>query len=374
MRILRSFISFAATLVFLSAAAAPAAAQDALLIVAHGARQPEWNERVIRLAEQVDWPGPVGVAFLMNAAPEHRLDTVAARLDAAGAERIIVLPLLVSSFSGHYEEIRYYVGERTEAPHHAHYQPLRTRARLVLAPAMDDHEVITRILADQVRAISSNPADESVVLVAHGPNEDSDNRLWLERLGHHAERLQKQFGFRRVEALTLRDDAPKPIRDAATEHLRSVVSRFGQDSRVLVLPVLISVGHIQKQIHERLAGLAYTMSEAGLAEHPLAAEWVRQQAASVISSAATDGRQQVPEPLTARNTEHKGQRRSRLEPGTLDVKRHSRVATRSLSQRPDVALASTAKKDTISLLFLRGRALRFGGQILTLGYSISSKP
>jgi sirohydrochlorin ferrochelatase len=286
MRILTPFRKFTAAVVFLTAATLTAAAQDALLIVAHGARQPEWNERVIRLAEKVDWPGPVGVAFLMNAAPEHRLDRVAARLDATGAERIIVLPLLVSSFSGHYEEIRYYVGERSEAPHHAHYQPLRTRAQLVLAPAMDDHEVITRILADQVRAISVNPAEESLVLVAHGPNEDSDNRLWLERLGHHAERLQKQFGFRHIETITLRDDAPKLVRDAATEHLRAVVSRFGQDSRVLVLPVLISVGQIQKQIHERLAGLNYTMSEAGLAEHPLAAEWVRQQAASLASRTA----------------------------------------------------------------------------------------
>ena len=77
-----------------TAAAGP---QDALLIVAHGARQPEWNQRIFRLAEQVQWPGPVGVAFLMEAAPEHRLATVAARRDAAGIERIIVVPLLVST-------------------------------------------------------------------------------------------------------------------------------------------------------------------------------------------------------------------------------------------------------------------------------------
>lgn len=261
-------------------------AQDALLIVAHGARQPEWNQRIFRLAEQVQWPGPVGVAFLMEAGPEHRLDTVAARLDAAGIERIIVLPLLVSSHSGHYEELRYYVGQRAEPPHHAHYQPLRTRAILVLAPAMDDHPILTRILADQVRAVSTNPASETLVLVAHGPNEDEENRIWLEHLGRHAERLQQQFRFRRIEVTTLRDDAPAPIRDAATEQLREIVRRAAEDSRVLVVPVLISVGHIQKQIQERLKGLVFTMSETGLAEHPLAAEWIQEQASALQSAAA----------------------------------------------------------------------------------------
>ncbi|MCL6480658.1 MAG: hypothetical protein K6U02_02925 [Firmicutes bacterium] len=265
---------------------ASAGAHDALLIVAHGAQQPGWNQRILRLAEQVQWPGPVGVAFLMGAAPGHRLDTVAARLDAAGVVRIIVLPLLVSSHSEHYEELRYYVGQRAEPPPHAHNPPLRTRAKLVLAPAMDDHPILTRILVDQVRAISTDPASESLVLVAHGPNEDKENHIWLEQLGRHAERLQEQFHFRRVEVTTLRDDAPAPIRDAATEQLRQIVRCAAEDSRVLVVPVLISVGHIQKQIHERLKGLSYTMSETGLAEHPLAAAWIQQQALALQSAAA----------------------------------------------------------------------------------------
>ncbi len=62
--------------------------------------------------------------------------------------------------------------------------------------------------------------------------------------------------------------------------------RPAEASRVLVVPVLISVGHIQKQIHERLKGLSYTMSETGLAEHPLAAEWIQQQTSALQRVAA----------------------------------------------------------------------------------------
>ncbi len=267
-------------------ASVPARGEDALLVVAHGARHGEWNQRVARLVEQVNWPGPVGVAFLMEAPPEHALDTVAARLDQAGVERIVVVPLLLSSFSGHYEELRYYVGQRAEPPEHVHYAPLHTRAKLVLTPAMDDHPLVSQILADQVRPLIAEPSRESVVLVAHGPNEEDDNQRWLERLGRHARPLRETYGFQRVEVVTLRDDAPKAVRDAATEHLRATVQAAAADSRVLVVPVLISVGRIQQQIRERLQGLDYVMSESGLAEHPLAAEWVLQQALEVRATAA----------------------------------------------------------------------------------------
>ncbi|MGH9818116.1 MAG: sirohydrochlorin chelatase, partial [Candidatus Acidiferrales bacterium] len=269
----------------------PGWSQDALLVVAHGARQAEWNNRVLRIVEQVEWKGPVGVAFLMSAPEGHGFEEVVRKLDGSGVTRIVVLPLMVSSYGEHYEEIRYYVGDRQEKPEHAHHAPFETRAQLILTPAMDEHAVISKILTEQARAMSQSAKQESVVLVAHGPNDEEFNRQWLAKLGQHAERLQRGVGFRRVEVVTLRDDAPKPIRDAATEQLRAVVRKAGEDSRVLILPVLVSVGHIQRQIRERLAGLKYAMSDTGIADHRLAAEWIRRQAQAVLTgTAAADKR------------------------------------------------------------------------------------
>ncbi|MFQ5776374.1 MAG: sirohydrochlorin chelatase [Terriglobia bacterium] len=258
--------------------AVPARPQDALLVVAHGSRSPEWNERVVDLVSQVRWGGPVGVAFLMQAPPERALDQVAVQLDQTGVDRIIVVPLLVSSFSGHYEEIRYYVGQREDAPGHVNYAPLKTQAELVLTSGMDDHPLISQILLDQIKHLSTESANETVVLVAHGPNEEEDNQRWVERLTRHGERIREALRLRRVEVMTLRDDAPKPVRNAATEQLRGTIERAAAAGRVLVVPVLISVGYLQRQIHERLEGLDYVMSERGLSDHPLAAEWIRQQA------------------------------------------------------------------------------------------------
>ncbi len=258
----------------------------ALMVVAHGSRSTNWNNRVIQTVDKLEWSGPKAVAFLTSPSPDHKLEQVAAQLDQSGVKRIVVVPLLVSSFSGHYEEIRYYVGQRKDMPHdgeeadaeHVTAKPLKTKSPLFLTTAMDGHPLVSQILANDLKPFIKDAGQQSVVLVAHGPNEDGENEQWLKHLNAHARRLKEQFGLHRVEVVTLRDDAPKPIRDAATAQLRTTVERAKGDSQVLVLPVLISVGHIQKEIQKRLEGLEFTMVEGGLANHPLAAEWVRQQA------------------------------------------------------------------------------------------------
>ncbi len=295
-RILAGLCVGIALLVTAAVARAADSTPTALMVVAHGSRNTNWNNRVIQSVAKLDWTGPKAVAFLTSTSPEHELKHVAAQLDQPGVKRIVVVPLLVSSYSAHYEEIRYYVGQRLDLPHtgeeeggHAKAEPLKTKAPLVLTAAMDGHALVSRILADDLKPFLKEAGKQSVVLVAHGPNEDSENEHWLKHLNAHADRLKQELGLSRVEAVTLRDDAPKPLRDAATAQLRATVQKAGADSQVLVLPVLISVGHIQKEIQHRLEGLEFTMVEGGLANHPLAAEWVRQQAAQAPSAKPRHG-------------------------------------------------------------------------------------
>lgn len=256
--------------------------QDALLVIAHGARAQGWNERVIQMMDKVDWAGPKAVAFLSARTPDQELPAVAERLDKAGAKRIVIVPFLVSSFSDHYEEIRYYTGERNDPPSHYTHAPLKTRAELVLTPGMDSDRLLGRILADQIRPASKDPKNESLILVAHGPNEEADNEKWLACLKVQAAYLQWAHGFRRVDAATIRDDAPKPVKDAAVAALRDHVKSYGKDTRVLIQPVLISIGHVQAEIAELLKGLDYTISTGGVSTNPLAPEWIRQQATTAL--------------------------------------------------------------------------------------------
>ena len=258
-------------------------ASDALLVVAHGAPVGGWNDRVLRMMDKGEWPGPKGVGFIMPRPSDETLTKVAARLDQPGVKRIIIVPLLISSYSNHYDEIRYYAGELKHA--HAHEgltlgQPLKTKAPMVVTSAMDSDPLVSRILADPLRLVSKDPKNETLILLTHGPNEEENHAKWTASMKVHGAYLGKTFGFKRVEYATLRDDAPKPVKDAAIAHLRELVKRSSADSTVVIQPVLISVGRVQAEIAELLKGYQYQMSQSGISDHPLVVQWIRQQAAA----------------------------------------------------------------------------------------------
>ena len=119
--------------------------------------------------------------------------------------------------------------------------------------------------------------------MAHGPNEDEDNRKWLEKLNTQAAYLRDTLGFRHVEAATIRDDAADRVKAAAVAAMRERIETMSADSKLLVQPVLISQGHVQTDIANLLEGLTYRMSPSGVTGNALAAEWVRRQAESVAT-------------------------------------------------------------------------------------------
>jgi hypothetical protein len=98
-------------------------------------------------------------------------------------------------------------------------------------------------------------------------------------MGVLAAQLDEATSFAAVEYLTVRDDAPEPIRDAATAELRARVERqSAQGRRVLVVPLLLSYGGIEQGIRRRLEGLPYVMAERALMPDDRLIEWVRRAA------------------------------------------------------------------------------------------------
>jgi hypothetical protein len=108
-----------------------------------------------------------------------------------------------------------------------------------------------------------------------GPSSDEENRRWLADLASLATRVQNDSPFVAVEYLTVRDDAPKQVRDQATAELRRVVTRqLDAGRRVLIVPLLVSFGGIEKGLRGRLEGLAYTMPAAALVPDDRFVDWV----------------------------------------------------------------------------------------------------
>ena len=78
-----------------------------------------------------------------------------------------------------------------------------------------------------------------------------------------------------IEYLTVRDDAEEPVRNAATRELRARVQRLNAEGKtVLITPLLLSYGGIERGIRKRLEGLQYKMPSQALLPDARIAAWV----------------------------------------------------------------------------------------------------
>ncbi len=254
------------------------------LVVAHGGG-PEWNAQVERIVAEARLDGPVAVSYLMGpGAKTARFQDMAAKLAADGAAEIVVVPMLVSSHSGHYEQIRYLAGATDSLSegmrHHLHMSGIERAAVDVpvrVTRAMDDSPEVAGVIAARARALADDPADRALFIVGHGPNSAEDHARWMENLRPVADTVKARTGFRSVLVGLVRDDAPAAVRAEAVRQVREMIALqhelTGRD--VIVVPVLVSTGTVSRdKLPRDLAGLPVVYSGEALLPHPGMARWI----------------------------------------------------------------------------------------------------
>ncbi|MGQ0643900.1 MAG: sirohydrochlorin chelatase [Elusimicrobiota bacterium] len=278
-----------------------------VLVMAHGG-SPAWNAAVERAVAAAKLKGPAEIFFGMAAMPEERdaLAEALARLRKAGAEKVAAIPFLVSSHSEVYRQYQYMLGLRKEpgfdeadlramAAHgghggHGHHAPVPSGPlppvptaglRVSLLRALDDSPELLAVLKDRARALSRRPGRERLILAAHGPNGEDDDALWLANLETLARDLREDLGFREARVVTVRDDAPPAVREEAARRFRELASP--EEGDVLVVPVLVAAGGIERGVRQRLDGLDVKFGEP-LLEHAALSRWIARRAAEGASA------------------------------------------------------------------------------------------
>jgi hypothetical protein len=142
-----------------------------------------------------------------------------------------------------------------------------------MTPALDDSPLVSEILTQRAKAMSREPKREALLLVAHGPVDDAYNGKWLDMMRVHAGRVKDSLGLKAVDVATLRDDAPRDVRDKAVQAMRSAVSQLSREGHVLVVPLLIAKGGIERKIPQELEGTFFKWSGDTLAPHPNLGKW-----------------------------------------------------------------------------------------------------
>ena len=263
-------------------------AQTGTIVIAHGGDS-LWNAGVIEAARAANTGGPVEVAFLMGpAAATSRFQDVVARLERGGAQRIVVVPMLVSSHSGHYEQIRYLVSLTDSLDetmqHHLHHAGIErptTKVPLHLTPALDNADQLARILAERarelVRSTGDAPSDRALLIVGHGPNSAEDYAAWMANLRPVVDSVKRWTGFLDVRVELVRDDAPAAVRAEGVLRTRELIEmqRMMTGRDVIVVPVLVSKGEVSRdKLPRDIAGTASVYSGLPLLPHTEMARWI----------------------------------------------------------------------------------------------------
>jgi sirohydrochlorin ferrochelatase len=279
-------------------AQAPVSDSVGVVLIAHGADD-GWNAKVDSLAAEVHRRGivrgPIATAYLMGpAAATHRFQDAVASLVKQGAKQVVVVPVLVSSYSGHYEQIRYVAGATDsldmEMMHHLHMSGIERYAgpaRMIVTPALDDSPELAATIAARAKEIVARPAGRALFLLGHGPNSAEDYAAWMANLRPVADSVKAMTGFASVSVELVRDDAPAPVRAEAVKRARELIelqhAATGQD--VAVVPILVSSGSVSNvKVPADIAGLPVIYTAKPLLADRMLAVWVERRTREAVAA------------------------------------------------------------------------------------------
>jgi hypothetical protein len=242
------------------------------LVMAHGGSD-EWNRTVEDAIEPLRAQIPTVVAFGM--ANPVTLQAAVDTLESRGVKRIVVVRLFISGQS-FFTRTEYLFGLRTDLPGVSDPPAaLRRSAEItVTEEGLVDSPQSGAILADRVRALSTGPDREAVLILAHGMEPDEENDRLLRQLNSLADSVRALGPFREVRVATLREDW-EAKRAPAEADIRSFVAKHAdRGHRVIVVPFRLSGFGPYREV---LDGLEYVSDETGLLPHGKIADWIREQ-------------------------------------------------------------------------------------------------
>lgn len=263
----------------------PASGKFGVLVMAHGGTD-DWNKGVEQSLDNLRSEYPVEIAFGM--ADAGSIENGVRDLEAQGVEQVGVVRLFISGESW-FERTAQILGIENGAPaksidhtamdHGAMpmgFWKIDSDLRFHLSgEGLSEAQEMDQVLLSRVKALSSDPASEVVVIIAHGPADDEENARWISEISERTKLIKREMDVRDVQVFTLREDWEQK-REGAEELIRTYVKEASANSLTpIVVPFRV---HGFGPYANVLEGLEYNADKKGLIPHPNVALWIQNQA------------------------------------------------------------------------------------------------
>lgn len=281
---------------------ATAAADDGfgVLVMAHGGDQ-TWNGQVKAMLEPLQRDYRLEIAFGM--ADPGKIQAAVSRLERLGVKRIGVIRLFISGESWRVRTGQIlgiipgapprpsgadHQGDQAHGGHDMSLWRIESNATFAMSKdGLSDASEMEAVLAERVRALSTDPARESILILAHGPEDDAENARWIEAIDARSRAVRALAPFRDVQIATLREDWPEK-RSQSVARIRAFVEQGSKDGgSVLVVPYRVSGFGPYARV---LEGLSYKADGRGLLPSEHVAQWVRRTAETLRTDLAVAAR------------------------------------------------------------------------------------
>jgi sirohydrochlorin ferrochelatase len=287
-------------------------AETGVVLLAHGSNY-DWNETMLGAVRPLEKRYMIEPALSM--ADPIVIERAIRRLERRGAKRIVIVRVfgLSSSFQ---QDVERMIGADVEQPSHeashaehggsshashgnmhamhggahgghgGHHgasmvpSRIRTSALLTTLGGLDDHRLFAEALLDRANALSKNPNKETVILVAHGAEDDGANAQWQRNLESLAKTMRSGSKYQAIRVATWREDWPDK-REAGIKTIRTYVQDAATNGgRAIVIPARTNDRGPEQQL---LKGLTYELG-TGFAPHPKFAQWFEEQIQAGIAA------------------------------------------------------------------------------------------
>ncbi|MCF6292802.1 MAG: hypothetical protein L3J04_05345 [Robiginitomaculum sp.] len=271
--------------------------QYGVLLMAHGGTA-VWNASVVSAIKPLQDYYPIEIAFGM--ADANSIQEAVTRLETKGVSKIGVVRLFISGESW-YQRTEKILGLREGAPqfvdHSTHdmgdmvqmpnghkmgFWKIKAISKFAMSKeGLGNSELMDVVLEVRAEGLSQNPADEDVLILAHGPGDDEENQRWIAAISERTSLIDSTFPFRRVQVMTLREDW-RAKRVMASKEIRHFVKRAEQEGGIaIVIPFRVQGFGPYAKV---LDGLNYVSDEKGLLPHANVTAWIENQADALQSS------------------------------------------------------------------------------------------
>lgn len=255
-----------------------------VLILSHGVGENS-DRMMVDALKPISAKMPTAVGFGMAMMKSSQLQSAVDDLTARGVKHIILVPNGTTTPYNTLTRQWKYIFDLGEEATYLEVPIIRSDAAFHMTDHFGDSPLITDILYDHAKEVSRNPANEMLMIIGHGPEDDEDNVPDLEILSAHVERIKAMNEFADVKMANLQDDAIAPIRKANVKRIRRWIRKANEQGQDVIVVAIAAASHgVQTHIRADLRGLDYTFADKGMSEHPKYMQWMESVIDRTIAS------------------------------------------------------------------------------------------